>query len=59
VTPPFGMNLFAVKSLVPEMPFAAVARGVAPFVAADMIKIALLIAVPALILWLPSVAFDR
>jgi TRAP-type mannitol/chloroaromatic compound transport system permease large subunit len=34
-------------------------RGVMPFVAADAVKVALLIAFPALALWLPSVAFNR
>jgi C4-dicarboxylate transporter DctM subunit len=34
-------------------------RGVMPFVAADLIKIVILIAFPALILWLPTLAFNR
>jgi TRAP-type C4-dicarboxylate transport system permease large subunit len=58
-TPPFGMNLFAIKSLTPEAPFATVARGVLPFIAADVVKLALLIAFPALILWLPTLASGR
>jgi len=29
-------------------------KGVAPFIVADLVKIVLLIAFPALILWLPS-----
>ncbi len=57
VTPPFGLNLFVLKSLVPEVPLTTVFRGVVPFVVADLVKVALLIAFPALALWLPSVAF--
>jgi tripartite ATP-independent transporter DctM subunit len=59
LTPPFGMNLFVMKALVPDERMSTIFRGVLPFVAADMIKIALLIAFPALILWLPALAFSR
>ena len=59
VTPPFGLNLFVMKSMVPDVPLTSVFRGVMPFVAADLVKVALLIAFPALVLWLPSVAFNR
>jgi len=54
ITPPFGINLFVLKSLQPEVNLGQVMRGVLPFVAADMIKIALLIAFPAIALWLPG-----
>ncbi|MCW5774214.1 MAG: TRAP transporter large permease, partial [Rhodospirillaceae bacterium] len=52
VTPPFGLNLFMLKSLMPETPMAVVFRGVVPFVAADVVKIALLIAFPGIALFL-------
>lgn len=57
VTPPFGINLFMMKALVPDMQLTTIYRGVMPFVAADVVKLALLIAFPVLTLWLPSVAF--
>ena len=59
VTPPFGMNLFVMKGLAPDVPLTKVFRGVLPFVAADAVKLALLIAFPSLALWLPSIAFNR
>ncbi|MGD9925057.1 MAG: TRAP transporter large permease subunit, partial [Pseudorhodoplanes sp.] len=59
LTPPFGMNLFVMKALVPDERMSTIFRGVMPFVAADIVKIALLIAFPALILWLPALAFSR
>ncbi len=59
VTPPFGMNLFVMKGLAPDVPLTSVFRGVLPFVVADLVKVALLIAFPALALWLPSVAFNK
>ena len=54
ITPPFGMNLFVIKSLQPDVPLSVVMRGVLPFVLADLLKIVLLVAFPALSLWLPS-----
>jgi C4-dicarboxylate transporter DctM subunit len=59
LTPPFGMNLFVMKALVPDERMSTIFRGVMPFVAADLIKIVILIAFPALILWLPTLAFNR
>lgn len=55
ITPPFGIHLFVLKSIVgANVPLAAVYRGVLPFVAADVAKVGLLVAFPALALWLPS-----
>lgn len=54
ITPPFGMNLFVIKSLQPDVPLSVVMRGVVPFVVADILKIVLLVAFPTLALWLPS-----
>ncbi|MFS4580174.1 TRAP transporter large permease subunit [Phaeobacter sp. C3_T13_0] len=54
ITPPFGINLFVLKSLQPDQPISGVMKGVVPFVLADIIKIVLLVAFPAIALWLPS-----
>lgn len=54
ITPPFGLNLFMLKSVAPELRLRDVYAGVAPFVLADILKLALLIAFPAIILWLPG-----
>jgi len=54
ITPPFGMNLFIIKNIDPNVRLSTVMRGVLPFVGADLIKIILLVAFPALSLWLPS-----
>ncbi|MCL1829278.1 MAG: TRAP transporter large permease [Oscillospiraceae bacterium] len=53
VTPPFGLNLFAIAKTT-KAPMGTVYRGVIPFLAADVVHIALLIAVPQLSLWLPG-----
>ncbi|SMY09351.1 TRAP transporter large permease [Flavimaricola marinus] len=54
ITPPFGMNLFIIKSIDPEVRLGTVMRGVVPFIIADFAKIIILVAFPALALWLPS-----
>lgn len=54
ITPPFGINLFVIKSLRPDVPLGRVMKGVMPFIAADVVKIVLLVAFPAIALWLPS-----
>lgn len=54
ITPPFGINLFVLKSLRPDVPLIKVMRGVGPFIIADFVKIALLVLFPAIALWLPS-----
>ena len=59
VTPPFGLNLFMMKGMVPDVPLSTIFRGVMPFVAADILKVALMIAFPAIAMWLPGLAFNR
>jgi tripartite ATP-independent transporter DctM subunit len=54
ITPPFGINVFVLKSMVPDVPLATIFRGVMPFVAADLVKLVLLVLFPAIALWLPS-----
>lgn len=54
ITPPFGMNLFIIKSIDPNVRLGTVMKGVVPFIVADFLKIVLLVAFPALALWLPS-----
>lgn len=58
VTPPFGINLFVLKSLQPQVPLTAMMRGVTPFIVADIVKIVLLVMFPAIALWLPSTMYN-
>ena len=55
ITPPVGLNLFVIKG-VANVPMASVFRGVVPFLCADALHIALLMAFPVLSLWLPGLA---
>ena len=56
VTPPFGINLFVLKNIIPGVTWGDVFNGVIPFILADLIKIILLIAFPMIVLWLPMTA---
>ena len=54
IHPPVGMNVFVIKSVVQEVSFATIFRGVLPFIVTDLIRLVILIAFPILALWLPS-----
>ncbi|MGA1060087.1 MAG: TRAP transporter large permease subunit, partial [Burkholderiaceae bacterium] len=54
ITPPVGMNLFIIQSMAPDVPMQATYRSVLPFVLSDLLRVALLVAVPGLTLWLPQ-----
>lgn len=54
ITPPIGINVFVLRSLLPEVPQSTIFKGVLPFVAADFLRLAVLVAFPVLSLWLPS-----
>ncbi len=54
ITPPVGMNLFVIKASYGDVRLIEMWRGVLPFVVADLFRIAIVIAFPALVLWLPQ-----
>ena len=54
ISPPVGMNMFVLKSLLPQVSTGTIFSGVMPFMYADIIRLALLVAFPFLSLWLPS-----
>lgn len=54
ITPPLGMNLFIVQGTVSGLRQSHVVRGIAPFILADLVRLALLVAFPVLTLWLPG-----
>jgi C4-dicarboxylate transporter, DctM subunit len=54
ISPPVGMNVFVIKSVIPDVSFATIFRGVTPFVFTDLIRLVILIAFPILALWLPQ-----
>lgn len=57
ITPPIGVNLFVIRSVVPDIPMARIINGVLPFIVVDLFRIILIAAVPVLSLWLPYLLF--
>ncbi len=57
ITPPVGMNLFVLKTVQPDIKMTELWKGTIPFVIADFIRVAIIIAIPALVVWLPHHAF--
>ena len=65
ITPPIGLNCFVVAGVRDDLTVQDVFKGVTPFFVADAVTIALLVAFPGIVLFLPSLAgwrqdaFDR
>lgn len=57
ITPPVGMNVFVLRTLLPEIPLGTMFRGVGPFIVADFVRLAVLIAFPIISLLLPRLFF--
>ncbi len=53
ITPPIGLNCFVVAGVRPDISAQDVFRGASPFFVADVATVAVLIAFPGIVLWLP------
>jgi len=54
ITPPIGLNVFVLNAMLPDVKLTEIFRGVLPFVAADIVRVILILFIPALSLYLPS-----
>jgi C4-dicarboxylate transporter DctM subunit len=54
ISPPVGLTVFVIQAQNPEIPAARIYLGTLPFLLADFVLVALLVAFPALALWLPA-----
>jgi tripartite ATP-independent transporter DctM subunit len=59
VTPPFGLNLFVLKGVVPKYEITYVFAGTIPFLIPTLILLVLMIIFPDLVLWLPGLLYSR
>ncbi len=57
VTPPFGLNLFAVHGVCPQYSILTIAAGVLPFIIPTLIVLVVITIFPGLVLWLPSLLY--
>jgi tripartite ATP-independent transporter DctM subunit len=54
ITPPVGINVFVMKTMLKDVDLSTIFAGIMPFFAADIFRLILLIFFPALALWLPN-----
>jgi len=54
ITPPLGMNVFAIAGVAKDVPLYTIFRGILLFLVAMIVCVALLIAVPEITKFLPS-----
>jgi len=55
IHPPFGLNAFIIKGVAgDDVTIGTIFRGILPFLAADFLKLALLVLFPVITLWLPA-----
>src|SRR5690606_357652 len=52
ITPPIGMNVFVLRSVLPDVPLGTIFSGVYVFWMADIVRLALIIGLPVLSLYL-------
>ncbi|MDA8126569.1 MAG: TRAP transporter large permease subunit [Deltaproteobacteria bacterium] len=54
LTPPFALNVFALKGVCPELPIGTIYRGVLPFMCSNIAVLVVFILFPEIITWLPN-----
>ena len=54
ITPPVGLNVFVLKGVVGDVTTGTIFRGVTPFWVVDIIRLALIVLIPSLVLFLPD-----
>jgi C4-dicarboxylate transporter DctM subunit len=52
ITPPIGINVFVINSMAPDVPMTETFKGIVPFFLSDLVRIVIIIAVPATTTWL-------
>ena len=54
ITPPIGMNVFVLKSMLPDVSLSTIFKGIIPFFAADLFRLAIIVLFPTTVLFLPD-----
>jgi len=55
ITPPFGYNLFYMKTLTPETPIRLIYSSIVPYVIIMIVSLIIMVFVPSIITWLPGI----
>jgi TRAP-type mannitol/chloroaromatic compound transport system permease large subunit len=59
ITPPFGLQLFVMKGVRPQLTMTEIYVAATPIIFLQILVIGLMLAFPALSLWLPGLMFQR
>jgi C4-dicarboxylate transporter DctM subunit len=54
ITPPVGLNVYIIKGVAKDVPMETIFKGIIPFLIADLLHVAMLVAFPSIALYLPS-----
>jgi len=54
ITPPVGLNVFVLKSMLHDVKLKTIFRGVTPFWIVDIVRLGILILLPGMVLWMPN-----
>lgn len=54
ITPPLGLNIFMLKNVIPDIPLRTAIVGVIPFVITDILRLALIVLIPWIVLVVPN-----
>ena len=54
ITPPVGMNIFVLNTMLPDISTGTIFKGVTPFWMADLVRLTLLVLFPPVTLFMPS-----
>jgi tripartite ATP-independent transporter DctM subunit len=54
ITPPVGMNVYIISAQAPDVPMRHTFVGIIPFFLAELVRVGILVAFPAITLWLPK-----
>lgn len=57
ISPPVGINLFVMRSVMPDIPIGKIMRGIVPFIMADLVRVVLIAVFPLISLFLPNLLF--
>lgn len=56
ITPPVGVNVYVIKGVAWDVPLETIFKGILPFLAALVVAVAILMAFPEIVTFLPSIA---
>jgi tripartite ATP-independent transporter DctM subunit len=56
ITPPIGINVYVINSMAKDVPMTETFKGIVPFFLSDLVRIAIIICIPATTTWLAGLS---